>query len=42
LRSAPGLEHDPEKWKPAFQKDRAPPKSWSGNRFNLKRLRSKA
>jgi hypothetical protein len=34
------LEHDPEKWKPVFRKDHAPPKSLSTNRLNLKRLRS--
>jgi hypothetical protein len=28
--SAPSakLEHDPEKWKPVFRKDHAPPKCW--------------
>src|SRR5208282_230325 len=33
-------EHDPEKWKPVFRKDHAPPRIKSANRFNLKRLRS--
>src|SRR6516162_8445609 len=27
-------------WEPVFRKDHAPPKSWSANRFDLKRLRS--
>jgi hypothetical protein len=32
-------EQDPEKWKPVFRKDHAPPKRVkSPNRFNLKRL----
>jgi hypothetical protein len=34
------LEHDPEKWIPVFGKDHAPPKCQSGNRFDMKRLRS--
>jgi hypothetical protein len=35
------IEHDRGKLTPAFRKDHGPPKSWSANRFNLKRLRSR-
>jgi hypothetical protein len=36
IHNAP--EHDPEKWKPVFRKEHAPPKSQSANQFNLKTI----
>jgi hypothetical protein len=42
LMKKEGLVHDPEKWKPVFRQDHAPPKCMirkSGNRFSDKIMR---
>ncbi len=40
VRAAVVLEHDPEKWKPAFRRIPAPSGCESVNQFNLKQFRS--
>jgi hypothetical protein len=35
----PLLEHDPEKWRPVFRKDRAQSKSWQKAGMNSKKSR---